>query len=62
MLILKGPDFVLFKIGDGLKSEVFDLLNSLVVIRSIIVLCHLSASPTCLLLTLPLPPSKLRVS
>lgn len=61
MLILKYPDFVLLKIGDGLKSETFNLLNSLVVIGSIMVLCHLSASSTGLLLTLPLPPGKLRV-
>jgi hypothetical protein len=62
MLILKGPGFVLLKIGDGLKSEVLDLLDGLVVIRSIMVLSHLSASPACLLLTLPLPASELRVS
>lgn len=62
MLILKGPGFVLLKIGDGLKSEIFDLLDGLVVIRSIMVLSHLSTSPTDLLLTLSLPASELRVS
>ena len=62
LLILKDPDFEFLKIGDGLKSEAFNLLDSLVVIQGIRALCHLSSSSTGLLLTLPLPPRKLRVS